>query len=659
MVKLNMKNKGRRPKSQIEIAEELLQFFLSEFHAIEQISFDSPYLQQILDKANQFGFNFENNSIELLITRRETSLLPWHILETDRFFENLYEHLNSIVKCRDQTEIASLGQVFTPIPIIDEIIDTVIRPILPDPQNFWAKPTDSANFLQKFLQKHPIILDFACGTGGFILRWLDKMLNMVLSIREDHFEWNLLQLSNALFAIDLDPIACWSTYLATHLIVCYYYSIHKNKKKNQSTSPISLLREHFPITIYQGDFLECRELNHLNPQIILGNPPYVFSRNLPVNTKRKYQTGSYCTATNQFDLSDLFLEHAVQILSPGGSLGVIIPEPILNLENREPIRKLFGETLDQLEIRKVSGIFDGKAVENILFFGQKSNASEKPQNHSIIRIKPPQRDAVEILREEGKKLLQKSLLIENNQEKPIIHWIKDHFLSIDQWNALNPSDFIMVFRGIELGKEGRVMQCPSCGKWMPYSAKRTTCIHCELKLPPSIPYATLLHNSTEIKIPKFYPFLRTFTGNTLNVIPDTVIDCTLPGINYKVIEFYQTPRILIRQLLNRKRLCIAVAPANLLTSQSIYNLILPERLQSYLKEFATWLAADHVSYYNYWTFSQGKRLFSRILLGKIRELPWIPRLFHETPTNDLNAIKQSLPEMPPEFQQQIHEFFSL
>jgi len=94
------------------------------------------------------------------------------------------------------------------------------------------------------------------------------------------------------------------------------------------------------------------------------------------------------------------------------------------------------------------------------------------------------------------------------------------------------------------------------------------------------------------------------------------------GINYKDLDFYED-RIIIRQLSQNSMICATYDKNLSLTSQSFYNLKI---VQSSITEFNHLyllgiINSKLLSYYFIKCFGSYKKLFPRILIEKIKDLP--------------------------------------
>ncbi|GHV13051.1 hypothetical protein AGMMS49938_06860 [Fibrobacterales bacterium] len=95
--------------------------------------------------------------------------------------------------------------------------------------------------------------------------------------------------------------------------------------------------------------------------IVIGNPPYVSTRNMDNSIKEKLK--SYTLAQGQYDLFILFIEKANQLLNQNGVFSFIIPKKLLTNENFKSARQFI---LKNLPIRKYLDAqmpFESAAVE--------------------------------------------------------------------------------------------------------------------------------------------------------------------------------------------------------------------------------------------------------------------------------------------------------
>ncbi|MHA1561613.1 MAG: Eco57I restriction-modification methylase domain-containing protein [Promethearchaeota archaeon] len=570
----------------------------SKWFESKNLEFQSHYELNL--KENVKNNNLKNGNI--LVD------LKWDC-DSNEFIIKIGNFLNNIVNQREKLKRSKLGQEFTPFHVVHQII----RQIKIIDRNI---PRNEKNF---------VILDFAGGTGNFIISVLQEEL---LKLESDFdFSRSKTQvqaeiaeifklLNNRLYVLDIDPISCYSIHIFSISIVLHF--LHKNKVDLND----KLLDQLPLITVLQVNFLKLHKLYpDLKADLILGNPPYIFSRDLALELKNYLKNEKYGTVKGQYDLSDVFIEQSLKLLKPEGIMSVIIPETLLFLENRKVLRQIIVKNSQTITIIPTENVFEGVSVENILLFCRK-NSSQK-------------NDSIEISWENNtpETWIKRDILEDPNASfikydpitKKILNWLEKNYLSINEWNRLNIDDQIEVFRGVELSKYGKIMKCNHCSNWMPFSEKRTVCAHCKKHLEDKGEVTNIISKKSNKDSNNVAEFIQNISFNQFYADATSQIKLNISGINYKEISKYSKKRIIVRQILAQKKICAAVSPENTLTSQSIYNIILSTKLDPYIIELTQNLRSDIISYFNYMTFSRGKRLFSRILLNKLKDLPWIPR----------------------------------
>ncbi|QEE17622.1 Eco57I restriction-modification methylase domain-containing protein [Promethearchaeum syntrophicum] len=567
--------------------------------------FESKNLELLSHYGILIDKNAQNDNLknEILL-----SDLSWDC-DSNKFMTEIGNFLNTIVNLRDKLKRSNLGQEFTPFYIVHQIIQQI-------------KIINNTVTRKK---KNLVIIDFAGGTGNFIISILQEEFikiesNFDFSHSKSRIQNEITKIidkfHNRLFVLDIDPISCYCITLFSIIIALHFFLRNKINLNHKLLDQLPL------ITVLQVNFLKLHKFYpDLKADIILGNPPYIFSRDLESDLKRYLKIEKYHTVKGQYDLSDVFLEQSLKLLKLEGILSVIIPETLLFLENRKVLRKLIVKNSQTIKIIPTENVFEGVSVENILLFCKKNTS---PENESI-----------EIIWEENtaETLIKSDLLEDPNvyliKYDPItieiINWLKKNFLSINEWNRINSDDKIEIFRGVELSKHGRIMRCNHCSKWMPFSRKRLLCSHCKKELSIKREVINIISEKTNANSENVVNFIQNMSLNEINAKATSQIKLNFVGINYKDISKYRKKRIIVRQILAQNKICAAISPENALNSQSIYNIILSKKLEPYIIELTQILRTDIISYFNYMTFSRGKRLFSRILLNKLKDLPWIPR----------------------------------
>jgi methylase of polypeptide subunit release factors len=197
------------------------------------------------------------------------------------------------------------------------------------------------------------VVDIACGCGGFLIdatRLLKKETNK--TYKEIY--------ANNIFGVDIQEYSIERTKILLSLL-----ALEKGEDE-----------ELFVFNLYQGDSLKFNwfENNEIIQKdngfdIILGNPPYVCSRNMDDDTKQLMQNWSSCS-TGHPDLYIPFFQIATELLKENGLLGYITVNSFINSVNGRAIRQYFVDKEVGLEIIDFGSeqIFKGRLTYTCLCF---------------------------------------------------------------------------------------------------------------------------------------------------------------------------------------------------------------------------------------------------------------------------------------------------
>ncbi|TRU43729.1 MAG: class I SAM-dependent DNA methyltransferase [Microcystis aeruginosa Ma_QC_Ca_00000000_S207] len=111
--------------------------------------------------------------------------------------------------------------------------------------------------------------------------------------------------------------------------------------------------------------------------VVIGNPPYVPSKNLDEKEKALYYE-HYKTTEYQINTFGIFTELGIKILNQKGFLGLIIPNYWLTTKYDKKLRKFLFEENRTTNIVNVYNIFESAVVETLLLFSKK-----EPNNDEI------------------------------------------------------------------------------------------------------------------------------------------------------------------------------------------------------------------------------------------------------------------------------------
>lgn len=244
------------------------------------------------------------------------------------------------------------------------------------------------------------ILDPACGSGSFLIRAYDELLNYHAYQRgkpvSELDQWERLQiLTSNIFGVDLDmqavEIANLNLLLRSLAKRESLPSLTDNIR--QGNSLISGTKEE--LKGYFGDnwrekkpFNWEQEFKDIMAQggfdIVIGNPPYVRIQTLP-RDEADYYREFYQSAFGSFDIYILFLEQAIKLLKPGGQLGFITSGKFLKADYGKKIQQILHQecTVESVIDLSAQQVF-AEATTYPLIVVLKKGAEAKSLNYTFI-----------------------------------------------------------------------------------------------------------------------------------------------------------------------------------------------------------------------------------------------------------------------------------
>ena len=171
----------------------------------------------------------------------------------------------------------------------------------------------------------PRVIDFACGSGSFLVAAVDQLLGH-LKRQDPNRAWaREIVEGGHIVGIDVDAKAVTAARL--HLWQRLIEEPHALPLPNLSQF------------VRQADGLDAESWGDLAGEydVVLGNPPFLATT---LVTNREQLEATYVTARGRYDFSSLFVERAVQILKPDGVLGLVIPNRLFINKSAQPLRQM-------------------------------------------------------------------------------------------------------------------------------------------------------------------------------------------------------------------------------------------------------------------------------------------------------------------------------
>lgn len=294
-------------------------------HTLENIK--NTYIQELVIDKNSDEYKILENFLILL----QTSQKPFKFEELLEFFEFVISPSDKLIN----------GAIYTPKYI----------------RRFITKK--SFEDIAKKDYSEATVADIACGSGGFLIDAALELKRRTGKKYKEIFHDNI-------FGLDIQEYSIKRTEVLLTLFAIYHGEDE----------------EEFQFNLYAGnsltfDWIEQDEKikKHKGFDIVLGNPPYVCSRNMDEETKLLMSEWSVCKSGHP-DLYIPFFQIGYELLKKGGVLGFITVSTFIKSLNGRAIREYFSENKTLLKIIDFEDeqIFDGRTTYTCLCFLEKKES---------------------------------------------------------------------------------------------------------------------------------------------------------------------------------------------------------------------------------------------------------------------------------------------
>ena len=281
--------------------------------------------------------NVENQKIKKLVIQKyelEYQFLTEFIeiikRENENFcFEQLLKLFEFVISPSDKLVN---GAIYTPNSIRKYITK----------QSFDTLRIDSFNKIK--------VVDIACGCGGFLIDASIELKGKTNKSYKKIFQDNI-------YGVDIQKYSVERTEILLSLL-----AITEGEDEKE-----------FNFNIYQGDSLKYN-WEMMRFDLILGNPPYVCSRNMDNDTKKLMKNWSSCKIGHP-DLYIPFFQIGYELLKKNGVLGYITVNSFIHSVNGRAIREYFEEQKALLKIVDFGDeqLFQSRMTYTCLCFIQKNS----------------------------------------------------------------------------------------------------------------------------------------------------------------------------------------------------------------------------------------------------------------------------------------------
>ncbi len=313
------------------------------------------------------------------------------------------------------------------------------------------------------------------------------------------------------------------------------------------------------------------QISHLNPfhwplefsgpamqggfDIIIGNPPWgaTLSKN-----ELEFLAKHFNLSRKNLNSFVLFIRASMLLLRSGGLLTYIIPKNFLKTNGYMEMRRFILDRYSILRIADVGTCFANVAQEAVILSLKKELLSN-PELKSVELITNVAQDVSYLMNETYTPRLCSQELFRSLPDNVFAILLNEPLNLIFRKiiaNSTPLSEYCTINRGIETGREGRIVQCANstCKRWfsppkniLP-KGKKKKCPHCKSEMlifPSQIenflsPTADSRYTSPVFAGEQLCKYRMT---NSLFLIPN------LPGIHYKEMALnYKTPKILMLRI---------------------------------------------------------------------------------------------------------------
>jgi hypothetical protein len=544
-----------------------------------------------LKKYYKKDIDSHNNEIFLNNLIQKLKLLENFDLNYD-LISSLYENV------RNHKEKKKLGEFYTPTSVVEYILNGI-----------------EYNNLNQIERKK--LIDISCGSGSFIIQAIRILVkrfleiykkNKISELTAEEAKTIISRVKNNVFGVDVNRIACILGQININYILFDLLKIIK-KSDTDYYLPVFNIEN---VNALTKDYVEKFDY-------VVGNPPYLFIRDIPRDQRQIIENGNFKTNDGQYDYYQIFMELGIRILEIHGLLGYIVPDSLLVLSHRSIVRKYIYNNTIIREIYHTGPKFNDLIVSNTIIILQKEkNLLERRKNQIKLRVlnKPKKVIPQEIIEKWGYRFL----IHLNRTDISIIDHLDTNFPKLKDLNKTNEFSFLLS-RGVELTKTGEIIYCETCKKYSPVPKNSLKCHECNTLLNKQNIEKIIYDTLPEDMMNHNYK-LYLYSINRYEKTQYKYIDTSKIGINYKDLKYYDN-RIVIRQISQDNRICATYDKNLSLTSQSFYNLKIEK---SPILEFNNFyllgiLNSDLLSYYFIKSFGSYKQLFPRILIEKIKDFP--------------------------------------
>lgn len=333
-----------------------------------------------LKKDNAFSFieifddeTFQQNSV---IVKDIVELLQNYQFKYNNKFQYLGDFFEELLNTSWKQES---GQFFTPMPLVEMIIESL--PI----SSFMQEKIDIRD--SSFIPK---AIDYACGSGHFLVSYMDKVQDLINNFKADELTSTLKKLLNS---YKVNPLS-WANK--------YVYGIEKDYRLSKTTKVSTFLNgdgeatilngnglAKFSADIFIGSDLASNSKENRIFDYVIANPPYSVKGFIRFLNQEGIDENDF-SLINKFNINSgeievLFIERTAQLLKNNGIAVVILPRSILASKKYNDMRKFIFENFEISAIFESGDItFSGTTTSPVILYLIRKDTPRKKYKISVI-----------------------------------------------------------------------------------------------------------------------------------------------------------------------------------------------------------------------------------------------------------------------------------
>lgn len=336
---------------------------------------------------------------------------------------------------------------------------------------------------------------------------------------------------------------------------------------------------------------------------IIANPPWSSEK---IYNKEKLLKAGYTMISGQYDSYVLFIELAYKLLRDDGVMAFIIPDSLFDSQNEELRRFLSTHMQIKVIARLGEKIFADINRSTVVIVLKKALPSDNTITECFRLDSTARKEYLEGKRpldelyNEKVHCVKQMRFARNNYCQFDIDTREDEERVVNtiSTNVINWNNVFSFGRGVEISKSGKTVCCPYCGASQGYSKKQLEsgskeCANCQKRIPiNSSTIKEIIHKDKKRASVKL---LAGENVSRYSLHGASYLERGIKGIDYKTIELFDSPKLLVRK--TGLGIYGAIDYSGAFTTQTVYILRLVDNTDVPLEYYLALLNSRIVYYY--------------------------------------------------------------